>query len=408
MNILVISPLIPWPLDQGGKIRLFNIIKGLADNHRITLAVIVEDSIHAELGVLEKLCDEVIVVDRPARLWTDRLLFALSGRPYNIVRYRSQRFQQVLLNLLSVKAFDLVQIEFSMMWSYAEIFRKRGIPVVLDAHNIEYHNICDIGRDMSSFLWQQVYRVEERRLRKLEQRAWRECTACIAVSERERQEIAACTGRSDRVIAAVNGVDPERFVFRRRSGRDNDHQGRLLFLGGMDYLPNLDAIHYFLQEIFPRIRQLNAHIRLDIVGRELWKINRRFETNTEFDGVSFHENVTDVLPWFYESDVLVVPLRQGAGTRIKILEAMAAGLPVVSTSKGCEGTAVVSGKHVMIADTPEQFAKSVVEVSAYPAKLQMLAANAHQLVMERYTWQRAVAAIDACYAQIQKGCGEHG
>lgn len=390
MNILILSPFLPYPLDQGGKIRIFNIIINLAKSHSVTLAALVDDRGRAETGPLGQICDEVVLVDRPARLWADRLEFLAGRAPYNVVRYRSTDFQAELRRLLRRKAFDLVQVEFTMMWQYASIFK--DIPVVLDAHNIEYRNILQIGSVSTTFLRRQLYRLEELRLRQAEEQAWRECRLCFAVSDPERDEIAAYKDEPAKVVTAPNGVDPERFVYhpREKAGR------QILFLGGMDYTPNLDAAGYFLDEIFPRILQEEPEARLLLVGRELWRLG---EKNLS-PGVECHESVLEVLSWFYQADLLVVPLRQGAGTRIKVLEAMAAGLPVVATAKGCEGIAALNGEHFMIADVPQDFSAAVLKVMREPELGSRLAANGRHLIEERYTWDKVVTIMEEEYRKI--------
>lgn len=392
VNILILSPFLPYPLDQGGKIRIFNIIKNLSRLHAVTLAAIVDDRDATDLGPLRELCEEVILVERTARLWPDRLAFFSGRAPYNVIRYRSATMRHELQRLQQRKSFDLVQIEFTMMWQYAGLFA--DTPVVLDAHNIEYKNVQQIGSSATSPLWRLMYQIEEKRLKAVEERAWRECALCFAVSDRERDEIATRTGDSTKVIAAANGVDLDRFVFRPREQAGK----RILFLGGMDYSPNLDAARYFLGEVFPIIRREEPEARLLLVGRELGKLG----DDACLPGVECHESVPEVLPWFYETDVLAVALRQGAGTRIKVLEAMAAGLPVVTTSKGCEGIAAENGRELQIADTAEELAAAALRIMHSPELGAGLAQSARRLVVERYTWENAAKVMDQEYRDLQQ------
>ncbi|MBI4745473.1 MAG: glycosyltransferase, partial [Deltaproteobacteria bacterium] len=213
------------------------------------------------------------------------------------------------------------------------------------------------------------------------------------VSELERGVITSYLGDPGKVVGISNGVDLERFEFLPK-GRA---QGQMLFLAGMDYIPNIDSAHYFLQEIFPLIRSKMPEVRLEIVGKELWKIHDQ----PSFKGARFHQNVPDVLPWFRSSDLLVVPLRYGAGTRIKILEAMAAGLPVVTTSKGCEGIDVRHGEHLMIADSPAEFAAAVGTLIESEALRKSLIRNARRLVEERYSWQGLVNRMQAEFQNLR-------
>ena len=154
MNILVLSPFLPYPLDQGGKIRVYNLIANLAKVHTITLAAFVDDRRAADVAPLRQLCAEVVLVERPARLWPDRLAFFTGRDPYNVIRYSSAAMRRELMLLLQRQTFDLVQVEFPMMWQYADILAP--IPVVLDAHNIEHKNVRQIGDAHTSPLWRNV------------------------------------------------------------------------------------------------------------------------------------------------------------------------------------------------------------------------------------------------------------
>ncbi len=389
MNILILSPFLPYPIDQGGKIRIFNIIKNLSKNHAITLATVTHGSL-SEYESLSKLCDEVIIVKRPPKKWGDRFSFLLSAEPYNYIIYYSDELKLELRRLLSRKSFDLVQIEFPMMWQYADIFK--GMPVILDAHNIEHEIIRQVKYGYSSLMRKILYVMEEIKIKRKEKRAWRECALCFTVSKKERDLIAAYHGHNEKVFTISNGVDLETHTFLPKS----ETEGRLLFLGGMDYQPNLDSALYLLKEIFPSVRSGNHAVRLDFVARDVWRINIPMPVV----GVEFHENVPDVLPYFRRSDILLVPLRYGGGTRIKILEAMAAGLPVVTTSKGCEGIEAMHGVHLMIADSPDEFAAYIKRVLEDAELRRTITQQARSLVEERYSWKDLVNEMTKTYRTI--------
>jgi glycosyltransferase involved in cell wall biosynthesis len=388
VNILIIAPFNPYPLVQGGKIRIFNIIKYISKFHKVTLASIVDDERAEDVSVLRDYCDEVVLVSRPARLWQDRFLFATGNKPYNFLRYASDRMRAELADLLKRRPYDLVQVEFSMMWQYAEIFR--GIPVVLDAHNVEHEIVSQLRRSRRDFLWRVLYAKEEERLKKEEKRAWRECDCCFAASNKEKETIEVYA--DGKVSVVPNGVDLERFQFIPKSEKGK----KILLIGGMDYLPNLDSADYFLGDIYPFILSKLPDISLDVVGREL----RRISVKDVSGSVRFHENVPDVLPFFRAADVLVVPLRMGAGTRVKILEAMAAGLPVVTTSKGCEGLEARHGEHLLIADSPADFSSSVRTVIEDLGLRKKLVHNARTLVEKKYSWEKIVAEMEKYYTTV--------
>jgi glycosyltransferase involved in cell wall biosynthesis len=388
MNILFLAPFFPYPLSQGGKIVIFNMIKYLSRTNRITLACLSDTEI-AEHGPLGDYCEEILVVRRSPRPARDLAAFLASGEPFNAVRYASRRFREAIRRLLDRKSFDLVQIEFPLLWTYADLFP--GIPVVLNVHNIEHRIIRQIGDGTGNPLKRTLYRLEERKLRRLEEKAWRECDLCFTVSDEERNTIGRYLGEPGKVQRII-GIDLERFAWSPKAEAGK----QLLFIGGMDYQPNLDSALYFLAEILPRIRARDPDVRIDIVGRELDRIPGR----ENFEGAAFHENVPEILPFFRKADLLVVPLRSGAGIRIKILEAMSAGLPVVTTSKGCEGIGVRDREHVLVGDSPETIAAAVSRLLGDDELRKSLARNGRRLIEERYSWEFLAKEMVECYRRL--------
>ena len=389
MNILVVSPFFPYPLTQGGKITIFNTLKYLSLRHRVSFACLAEEPI-SDYGPLRDYCEEIVVVERKPKPVKDLLTFLTGDYPYNAVRLHSADFALELKKLLERRTFDLVQIEFSLMWPYAPIFK--GIPLVLDAHNIEYQIIRQNRINCRNPVKKLLYAIEERKLRELEERAWRECTLCFTVSVNEMAVISSTLENDHKLITMV-GVDLARFEFQVKQG----HGTRLLFVGGLNYHPNLDSAQYLLREISPLLRACLPEVKLDIVGQELWRVAGLIPENS---GVEMHENVPEILSWFRGADLLVVPLRQGAGIRIKILEAMAAGLPVVTTSKGCEGLQVEHGRELLIADDPVAFANEVVRLLGDHGLRRTLAENARSFVAQYYSWETVVERMVNGYHRI--------
>ena len=382
MNLLILSPFFPSPPTQGGKIRVFNLVKYLSRRNRVTLACLTSEPVE-DYGPLRDYCEQIVCVERPVRTARDLTRFLLGGIPYNYLRYESAEFRAALAELLRTQAFDAVQVEMPMLWQYADLFA--GLPVALDAHNVEYELVRGLRLGCGNPLKKALYAVEESRFQRREEAAWEECRCCFTVSDQERAVVAARVGAGSKVVTVPNGVDLERFVFRPKPERGR----RILFLGGMDWAPNLDAARYFLGEILPLIHQRQPEAEVDFVGKDLWRIKDLVRSGR----VRLHENVPEVLPWFQQADLLAVPLRMGAGTRIKILEAMAAGVPVVTSAKGCEGTGVVAEKHLLIADSAGDFAGEVLRLLNDGALATRLVGEARLLVEREYSWEMAAAAI---------------
>lgn len=389
MNILVIAPFFPYPLTQGGKITVFNTLKYLCREHCVSFACLTDLPI-SDYGPLREYCAEIVVIERKEQTIRDLCTFLAGEYPFNAVKLHSDIFVRELQELLARRSFDLVQIEFSLMWRYAGIFK--GIPCVLDAHNIEYRIIGQNRINCANPLKKVLYAIEERKLKALEEQAWRECDLCFTVSDNESSVIATTLGNDDKLITMV-GVDLARFAFQPKQSSGMG----LLFVGGLNYHPNRDSADYLLREIFPLIRARVAEVRLNIVGHELWRVEGLLPENS---GVELHENVPEILPWFRGADLLLVPLRFGAGIRIKILEAMAAGLPIVTTSKGCEGLQVEHGRELLVADDPETFAREVMRLLGDHALRRALAENARTFVSEHYSWETLVQRMSSGYKRL--------
>jgi len=382
MNILILSPFLPYPPGQGGKIRVFNLIKYLSRRNRVSLACLSPETIE-DYGPLQDYCDKIVCVKRPARKVRDLAVFLLGKAPFNYVRYSSGQFRSALSELCRENFYDAVQVEMPMLWQYADSLA--GLPATLDAHNIEYELVRELRDGCRNKLKKALYKLEEKRFRQSEEAAWNECRFCFTVSDLERAIVVSRVDDFKKVVTVPNGVDLERFSFRAKTER----QRKILFVGGMDWAPNLDAAQYFCAEIFPRILERMPDAEVDFVGKDLWKIKEIVRC----DNIRLHENVPDVLPWFRQADVLAVPLRLGAGTRIKILEAMAAGLPVVTTSKGCEGTGVVHEKHLLVADSARDFAEEMLKLLEDGSLASQLTLEARHLVEQEYSWEMAAATI---------------
>ena len=214
---------------------------------------------------------------------------------------------------------------------------------------------------------------------------------CTTVSEIDRQLLLKANPRL-RVDVIPNGVDIQKY----QPLPAENASPTLLFIGNMGYPPCVDAVLYFCREIFPLIRRKIGAAELWIVGRD----PRPEVLQLNGDGVHVTGRVDDVIPYYRQSAVCVVPLRAGGGTRLKILEAMALGRPVVSTTIGCEGLDVVDGEHLLIADTPEQFAEKTVRLLTDRQLYQHIAANGRQLVEDRYDWDKIAGRLMDVYAEI--------
>ena len=384
MNVLVLIGQLPYPLDTGAKIRSYHLLTPLARKHAVTLVSFSygpEDARKAES--LKPFFKEIVTIPHNgSALSSGRVFFALrnllSSLPYSIDKYTSSSLIASIHHLLKEQHCDLIHCDSLQMSS--NVTPINGIPRILTEHNVE------------SFIWQRAAETERnplrrsylalqaRRLAHYEAAACRAFDWCIAVSEVDRRLIEDLSGTSQCAVVP-NGVDCQ--FFRPQTVRPEP--SRLVFTGSMDWLPNEDAMVYFVEEIMPLIRRVVPQARLSIVGRN--PTSRVRQLARQGNGVEVTGRVDDVRPYIAQAAMFVTPLRIGSGTRLKILEAMAMGRPVVSTRVGCEGLAVTPGKDILIADRSQAFADRVIELLKDPDQGKVLGQAGRALVEKSYDWE---------------------
>lgn len=302
-------------------------------------------------------------------------------------RLFSHQMQTTIWNLLRDRPYDLVEVESSAMASFA--FGQ--VPVVVDEHNIEYE-LLDRSRRVNSSLPRSAFMaIESKKAKKEEIEVWRRVQGCVLTSQRE-QAVVNGTVNSLPTAVVPNGVDLDYF----RPVRCDPPEPRLVFTGLMTYRPNVDALSYFIRDIFPRVRSGRPDATLTAVG---WGFSEELAPLLG-KGVSHTGRVEDVRPYLAGASVVVAPLRIGGGTRLKILEALAMGKAVVSTTVGCEGIDVRDGKHLVIADDPVAFARSVVQLLDDPDRAAGLGRAGRALVESRYGWSQSVAELERFHASV--------
>jgi sugar transferase (PEP-CTERM/EpsH1 system associated) len=405
MRILFITDYLPYPLIGGERIRVYNLLRRVASKHEVSIAGFLDppDDLEA-VAHLEKFCVKVETARLQRRSSLTHLpglmRFALAGKPMELKFLHSEELVSKIKLLTSTMDFDIVQIEPSRMGFYLE--------------NLPRNNCHKSLLMFQNFTYQQYFRVFqiERRwdrkvrslLNSLTMRQWEPHFAerfdrCAAVSEIDRRLLLKANPRL-RVEVIPNGVDIQKY----QPLPDENIGFTLLFIGSMEYPPCVDACLYFCHEILPIIKRMIGPVDLWLVGR-----NPRPEVRQlGGGGVHVTGKVEDVLPFYKQSAVCIVPLRAGGGTRLKILEAMALGRPVVSTTIGCEGLDVLDGEHLLIADTPQQFARQSVRLLTDRQLYRRISANGRRLVEARYDWDQIAGRLMEVYTEVQMDESKEG
>jgi len=396
MRILIIADYLPFPLIGGDRIRIYNLLCRVARRHDVSLAGFLERPQDAE-GVphLNQLCARVETASfKP----TSRLVkglgmvrFGLMGKPPELSLLHSEELMGKIRRLTSAVDFDIVQIEHSRMGLYREALPRCGrSKSVLMFHNFisqQDRRLSQIERRWSNKLRPLINSIA---MRRWEPRYAEKFDRCTTVSGIERDLLLKSNPRLQ-VDVIPNGVDVRQYQPLPAPGAAPS----LLFIGNMGYPPGADAALYFCQEILPLIRRQISAAELWIVGRTPRPEVRQLDGS----GVHVTGQVADVIPYYRQSAVCVVPLRAGGGTRLKILEAMALGRPVVSTTIGCEGLDVVDGEHLLIADNPQEFAEKTIRLLTDRQLYQRIAAQGRRLVEDQYDWDVIAEKLMGIYAE---------
>jgi sugar transferase (PEP-CTERM/EpsH1 system associated) len=393
MEILVFAPYAPYPPRFGGAARMFHLIRGLARDHRVTLLCFASAEEAGAIGPIREICAAVHIVEPPSGASWKRfyqLRSVLERRAYGYHAYYSVEMASRLAALLANRRFDVVQVEFGNIASYYAL--PDTVLRVVDEHNVEYLLLERTSRQEANPLRRLYNRLQAEWLRRDELTACRRSDGILTTSAVDRAVLAQDV--ADVPIRVVpNGVDTDFFT----PGKDPVDPNQIVFTGAIDYRPNTDGVLYFCSEILPRIHVVEPKATFAIVGRNPPRQVRRLT-----DRVLVTGTIPDVRPWMRKAAVFVVPLRVGSGTRLKILEAMATGCAVVSTSLGCEGLEVTPEGDILIGDTPEAFAEQVVRCLRDPDLRARLGAQGRALVERRYRWEPIGEELAAFYQELRK------
>jgi sugar transferase (PEP-CTERM/EpsH1 system associated) len=394
MRILWLKSDLLLPLDKGGKLRTWHLMRHLARQHEITYLAFKEPSQPAaDVDGMREVAAHVETITRaePAkgtlRFYADAALHLFDPLPYAVGKYRSAEYRGRLECLLAEHRFDLIVCDF--LFPAVNLPRQLPCPAVMFTHNVESEIWRRHAENQRGALGTVLYGAQYRRMLRYESRTLARFDGVLAVSDADRQTFARLyPGAITQPVHVVpTGVDTEYFAPAASAAQSRD----MVFTGSMDWLPNEDAMLFFCRDVLPIIRAEEPEVRLTIVGRTPTPAVKKL---AEDAAVTVTGRVEDVRPYMRDAAVYIVPLRIGGGTRLKIFEAMSMGKAVVSTTVGAEGLPVINGEHVMLADEPRTFARAVVRLMRDAERRRRLEAAARTLVLERYDWSAVAGSLE--------------
>ena len=403
MRILWVKTELLHPVDKGGKIRTYQMLKELKREHHVTYLTLDEGGAGAAQAreLAAEYCHELVCVPHRQRakfsaaFYGELALNLASNLPYAIQKYESAEMQRKIVERTRRDGFDVLVCDF--LTPSVNVPEELACASVLFQHNVE------------AMIWERHYKTQTNPLKKAYLYGqWRK-TRAFEMAACRRFDYVAAVSREDRdamrreygveaVEDVPTGVDTD--YFRPRGGaRPEPHN--LVFTGSMDWLPNEDAIQHFTKQIMPLIKEAVPGVTLTVVGRNPYP--SLLELSRRDPSVSVTGRVEDTRPYMESAAAYIVPIRVGGGTRLKIYEAMAMAKPVISTTVGAEGLPVRDGEHLLIADTPEEFAGAVVRVITDDALARDLGARASRAVRERFGWDKAADSFaDICRLAVRR------
>jgi polysaccharide biosynthesis protein PslH len=379
------------PVDTGGKIRSYNILRHLSRTHDVTLLTYYG-------GGRDSQYETDIVREFPgaATLFTsawdgsqsaqslDYIRRIFQSTPFAVSKFTHSDVRQWISSRLHEMEYDIAVCDFL---SASQNFPDQpAIPVVLFQHNVETALWQRLAVAEANLPKRAAYAIEARKMARYERESLKNFHHIIAVSEHDRQQLLAMNPHCA-ITVVPTGVDTQKYFATPRAETDPP---KILFVGSMDWEPNIDAVTYFCRDIFPRIGARFSSVIFQIVGRNPHASVRQLAC----DSVEVTGTVPSIVEYLYAANVIVVPLRIGGGTRLKIFEAMACGKAVVSTSIGAEGLPVTNGSDLILADNAESFADAVIHVLSDSHDRRRYEQAAAQLAAQ-YDWSKVAKQFGA-------------
>lgn len=385
MRILCVATHLPVPPYSGQSIRSLSILQALASlGHRLSFISFAGMSRPQDVQPLSSYCEPIDLIALEVenltirRNYFGRLNCLLTSRCYSIERFRSMPMQRLVADHLSRVHYDLIICD--SIYGLINI-PATTVPILLNCHNVEYIIIERYAQIETNRLKKYYARLEAHRLRNAERDGCFRVAAAMVCSETDLHALQEL-GPQLPISVIPNVVDTDH-IHPPTVDRSENDSPMLLFQGSMDWYPNRDAVEFFASLILPAIRSSYPRSRLVVAGRNPpADFIQRFSSdpNIEFTGT-----VPDMRPYLASATIVIVPLRLGGGTRIKILEACAAGKPVVSTKIGAEGLVLKPGREILVEDDPESFARTVISMLRSPELRHQLANAARAAVVQQYS-----------------------
>ncbi len=388
----MLTPYLPYPPSSGGQIRSYNLIKELSKKHKITLYSLIKYNDEKKyVPELKKYCRDVKVFKRPEKPWTLRniLLTGASNLPFLAIRNFSNKEKNDLARLLKNEEFDIIHAETFYVSPHIP---KVQTPLVLVDQTIEYQVYEHFVKNSKWWFLAPLLWIDVLKIKYWETYYWKKATKVIAVSEKDA-EIMKLYVPQNKVEIVPNPVGED--LMKKVPIH---YSKRILFMGNYNWMQNVEAAEILVKEIFPEIKRQLPDAELVIAGQNIEKVDHLKSSNIKIQGLAI-DDVQGVVSAYHTAGILLAPLYGPAGGRVKIIGAMAANLPVVTTHIGIQGIDAKNGESALFAKTPNELVKLAVKLLKDQRLYTKIAINARKLAEEKYSYQAIAKKLDDVYKE---------
>lgn len=395
LNILQISPQVPYPLDHGGRISIHGITNGLSKKgHNISLISYSNESDNTlAKNYLKKICNPHILAVDTSNNITSAFKNLSSSVPYNISKFITFDLEQFLRNFVKHQKIDLVHIDYLHMgWTLDIVKSISKVPVVLRQHDLHFRLMQRFYKNENNPLIKYFAYLQYKKFLTYEPDLCEKFDKCIMITKSDEKEL---LGLNPKIKTQVISIGVEEKLLEMHN---NDKIPFSMFhLGPLDWLPNKDGLEWFLAQIFPKVisKIPDAKLYIYSTGGDQLRIDKSLRKNIILEG--YVDNIWEEVK---DKELLIVPLRIGSGIRVKIIEMLAAGKSIVTTDIGKEGIDAIDGKHLLVSNKPDEFADKIVSFFNNEYDKEKICNNARELIKEKYTWSRIADEFESVYLDL--------
>jgi glycosyltransferase involved in cell wall biosynthesis len=394
MKILMLTPYLPYPLLSGGQIRTFNLLKQLSSKHEITLFALIKDNNEQQhINDIAPYCHKIRVFKRSKLPFTVKNIAktAFTSYPFLVMRNHVPRAITAIKAELDQHSYDLIHAETFYMMPHIPTTRA---PVLLVEQTIEYLGYQSFAiKKKQPLRW--LLNADIKKIIHWEQHYWQQADSLVTMSQDDRQYVQQFISNPAKVRVVSNGVDSSWFSQIKTK---LPSQPTIIYVGTFKWLPNVEAVTYLVEKVWPYLTALIPNVQLKIVGNAP---TAKIKSYTQLDPrITVLDRVEDIRDAFTQAHLLLAPVFSGKGTRYKILEAMACGTPIVASSIAVEGLNLTHKKQVLIADQPDKMAQYALELISNPKLWAQLSQEGKRFVRINYDWQIISKKLDQIYQSM--------